>query len=61
MAVTAGHEAAAEVPSPLRLAIKLLAAHFYQNREVMVVEKGSPMAFGLQNLAGRYRVSPDHS
>lgn len=59
--VTAGHPTAAEVPSPLRMAIKLLAAHFYQNREVMVVEKGSPMAFGLQSLAGRYRVSPDHS
>jgi uncharacterized phiE125 gp8 family phage protein len=57
----AGHSAAAEVPSPLRMAIKMLAAHYYQNREVTSIEKGSKIAYGLESLAGRYRISPDHS
>jgi uncharacterized phiE125 gp8 family phage protein len=57
----AGHEAASEVPSPIRQAIKMLAAHYYSNREVTGVEKTGPLAYGLQSLAGRYRVSPDHS
>ncbi|MHB2205058.1 head-tail connector protein [Methylobacterium sp. CM6257] len=54
------------VPSPLKQAIKMLAAHFYASREVAEpAGRGGPLSreveYGLRALAGRYRVSPDHS
>ena len=54
------------VPSPLKQAIKMLAAHFYASREVAEpAGRGGPLSreveYGLRALAGRYRVSADHS
>lgn len=59
------------VPEPLKQAIRLLAAHFYVNREASQITGGTGLSgasgklreieFGLRGLAGRYRVSPDHS
>ena len=63
---SAGWDSAAKVPSPLKQAILMLAAHFYQNREATLNEGtaasvSKEVVFGLRALAGRYRFSPDHS
>lgn len=62
----AGFGAAGDVPSPIKLGIILLASHFYQNREATFADNritavSRQIEFGLRNLCGRYRVSPDHS
>lgn len=62
----AGHASADEVPSPLKQAILLLAGHWYQNREATISDPrvtnvSKKVEYGLTALAGRYRVSPDHS
>lgn len=59
------------VPDALKQSILLLAAHFYTNREASQITVGAggsgasgklrEIEFGLRGLAGRYRVSPDHS
>jgi uncharacterized phiE125 gp8 family phage protein len=54
----------ASIPSPLRKAIKLLAAHWWKNRETTGAEGRSvsgEILYGLRTLAGRYRVHLDHS
>ena len=46
--VTAGFGAASDVPEPLKLSIKLLAAHWYENREAVQMAGGMndvPLAF----------------
>ena len=63
---TAGHATAAEVPMPLKQAMLLLVGHLYANREATLNSTQSAtisrrLEYGLQALAGRYRVSPDHS
>lgn len=63
---TVGHASAAEVPMPLKQAILLLVGHWYANREATLNSTQSAtisrqLEYGLQALAGRYRVSPDHS
>ncbi|MGY2052954.1 head-tail connector protein [Methylobacterium sp. JK268] len=63
---TAGVTDPAAVPSPLKEAIKLLAAHWYQNREASLVERTATQTsrkidYGVEKLAGRYRFSFDHS
>lgn len=62
----AGWSEAADVPSTLKQSIKMLAAHFYANREVAEpAGRGTALSreveYGLRALAGRHRVSPDHS
>jgi uncharacterized phiE125 gp8 family phage protein len=60
---TAGFAPVAEpdrVPSPIRLAMKMLAASWYADRE-MVGRVDDRVNHGLVKLAGRYRVEPDHS
>ncbi|MBC7168318.1 hypothetical protein [Phenylobacterium sp.] len=52
------------IPSTLRKAIRLLAGHYYKAREATSDEGQAPgreIAFGLKALAGRFRISPDHS
>ena len=59
------------VPEGLKQSILLLASHFYTNREASQITAGvggsgasgklREIEFGLRGLAGRYRVSPDHS
>lgn len=54
------------VPRPLVQAMLLLAGHFYQNREATLSDTrvsnvSKAVEFGLVSLAGRYRISPDHS
>lgn len=52
------------VPSVLRKAVRMLAAHWFVNRETVGAEGrkvGEDIRYGLRALAGRYRVSPDHS
>lgn len=59
---SAGFGDAAAVPSGIKLAIKMLAAHFYVNREATATDKiPQQIEFGLKSLAGRYRIGPDHS
>jgi len=48
------------VPEPIRLGMKMLAAHWYRQRET-VGEPTPEVLYGLRNLCGRYRVSHDHS
>lgn len=62
----AGWADPAHVPEPIRQSIMMLAAHFYTNREATMPETGTrtmsrEIEYGLKSLAGRYRVSPDHS
>lgn len=55
---TCGYAEAAEVPEPLRLAVKLLIGHWFENREEVSVGAGLSMAqipLGVQALAGPYR------
>ncbi|GJE14015.1 head-tail connector protein [Methylobacterium longum] len=58
---SAGHEDAAAVPMLLKQAILLLVGHWYLNREVTARTTSREIEYGLKALAGRYRVSPDHS
>lgn len=65
----AGWPSADLVPDALKQSVLLLAAHFYTNREASQTTvsglgasgKLREIEFGLRGLAGRYRVSPDHS
>jgi uncharacterized phiE125 gp8 family phage protein len=53
-----------DIPSPIRKGIRLLAGHYYRNREATGTEGrtvGQKIEFGLQSLCGRYRFAPDHS
>jgi hypothetical protein len=38
------------VPRPLKLAILLLVAHWYQNREAASIETGLPIPFAVENI-----------
>lgn len=64
---TAGFGAYSEdVPSGIRHAMIMLASHLYQNREATfsdtrITSVSRKVEFGLDALAGRYRVEPDHS
>ncbi|MCR5875164.1 hypothetical protein LRS10_13785 [Phenylobacterium sp. J426] len=52
------------IPSPIRKGIRLLAGHYYNNREATSDDGKAPgqeIAFGLKALCGRYRIGPDHS
>jgi uncharacterized phiE125 gp8 family phage protein len=56
--VTVGYGAAAgDVPEPLRQAIRLLAAHWYENRGLVATEgQGAPLPATVQALIAPYRV-----
>jgi len=45
-----------DVPAPLRLAIRLLVAHWYENRGVVVSGGTAPMPAGVVELIAPYRV-----
>ncbi len=52
------------VPEPIVLAMSMLAAHWFNNRETVGAEGREPgreIMYGLKALAGRYRIGPDHS
>jgi uncharacterized phiE125 gp8 family phage protein len=49
-------DAASDVPAPLKLAIRLLLAHWYENRGVVTAEGVTPMPAGVATLAAAYRV-----
>lgn len=49
------------VPSPIRHAIKILAAYWYCHRESAQTELSHEIMYGLKAVAGRYRIGPDHS
>lgn len=57
IAFTAGYgEAAEDVPMPVRLAIKLLVAHWYEAREpVLFGETADPVPAGVASLIAPYR------
>jgi uncharacterized phiE125 gp8 family phage protein len=53
-----------DIPSPIRHGIKMLAGHWFGNRETIGEvgrTAGEEIPYGLKALCGRYRVSPDHS
>ena len=54
----AGYATAALVPTPIRLAIKQLAAHFYENREAVteITLSNAPQSFVA--AVRRYRIWP---
>lgn len=61
---TAGYGTAADIPSPLKKAMRMLVAHWYNQRETTGSEGrsvGKEVLYGLVSLAGRYRIGPDHS
>ena len=58
---SAGHATAAEIPEPLKQSIRLLVAEFYDNRTASADVMRPQALFGLQALAGRYRIAKDHS
>lgn len=58
---SAGQADVADVPMPLKQAILLLVGQWYLNREVTAGTASREIEYGLKALAGRYRVSPDHS
>ncbi len=61
---TAGFGGPENIPTPIKLAIKMLCAHFYANRETVGPDGrtvGEDIKYGLKNLCGRYRVALDHS
>jgi uncharacterized phiE125 gp8 family phage protein len=45
-----------DVPEPLRQAIRLLAAHWYENRAAIAGEAGTPLAPGAAALIAPYRM-----
>jgi uncharacterized phiE125 gp8 family phage protein len=52
------------IPSPIRKSIKMLAAHWFNQRETIGSEGRTPgkeVEYGLKALCGRYRIGPDHS
>jgi uncharacterized phiE125 gp8 family phage protein len=55
---TAGYGAASAVPDGVKVAIRMLAAHWYENREAVAVEQGvttAPVPMAVDALLGRYR------
>jgi len=51
----AGYGAASAVPEPLKLAIKLLTAHFYENREATTMLTISELPLGIAAIIEPYR------
>ncbi len=51
-----GYADAASVPEELKLAIKLLTGHFYENREQTAPIKLEEIPFGIKNILTPYRV-----
>ena len=45
----------ADVPGPLKLAIKLLVGHFYENREATTMLKIDELPLGIKALIEPYR------
>jgi uncharacterized phiE125 gp8 family phage protein len=52
-------DAATDIPSPLRTATKMLAAHWYENREFTKTQSDQNQAVApvhLQSILNRYRL-----
>lgn len=61
---TAGFGTAADIPMPIKMGIRMLAAHWYRNRETVGSEGrtvGQEIEYGLKALCGRYRYALDHA
>lgn len=58
---TAGYGLPAAIPSVLKQSILLLVAEFYDNRTAAAEKVRPQTQFGLQKLAGQYRLAKDHS
>lgn len=53
--------AVTDVPEPIRQAMRLLVAHFYETREPYIVgTSASPVPFAIESLLWQYKV-PDYS
>ncbi|MDQ0317836.1 head-tail connector protein [Amorphus orientalis] len=56
--VTAGYgSGASDVPAPLRQAVLMLAAHWYQHREAALADPPEPVALGLASLVRPFRLT----
>ncbi len=61
---TAGFGGPDDIPEPIKLAMKMLAAFWYGQRESVGADGravGEEVKYGLKALCGRYRVALDHS
>lgn len=63
---TCGFGDADDVPRPIKRSIGLLATHLYENAsqtyaEPRLVEVPREIKWGIQSLAGRYRIMNDHA
>jgi uncharacterized phiE125 gp8 family phage protein len=64
MRFTAGFGGPDDIPEPIKLAIRMLCAHWLTNRETVGPDGrsvGEDVKYGLRALCGRYRVALDHS
>ena len=52
---TAGYGAAADVPLPIRQAMKLLIGHFYENREAVTAQAMRELPMAVKALIAPYR------
>lgn len=57
-------DTAASIPPTLRQAMRMLAAHWFRNRETVGSEGRAPgkeIEYGLKKLCAQYRLAKDHS
>lgn len=53
---TAGYSSISTVPTDIKLAIKLLAGHYYNNREATLTDDLKDLPFGFQAVANKYKL-----
>lgn len=57
IAFTAGYGDAADVPEPIKHAVKLMAAHWYRQRETVAIDQHYEVPLAANALLAPYRVS----